>query len=717
MTPPVNLKHLTRRTPAAALLVGALVLGTTTAVTPAPVAAAAVLTSDVITPEGTAATPRGARTHPEEGSDGGEEFGKDAVRLRYAVVREGALKRICGPTELGSEARFPLFDDTVVEATEVSRQTIGSVLTWQGEVEGTTDQEVIVTLRGGCDGRPGNEELSAHFMLGGDRYDIVPAGGSGRVVVMQATPETDENDLDVVPPASRPLQPLPSGGTQAGTPAGERAAGPRAACKGGQKIAVIDVLAAYSAKARSEAGGDSQIKALIAKGIALTNDAFATSGTLARVRLVHSAYVSLPSAYDTQSSAALGKFATKGDGVADTLPTLRDRYGADQVTVVTGGSKMGGIGYTPETPGPTWKEWAYTIVARNAIAHYSLGHELGHNLGANHDWTTEPNQPDNGASGYFPKKGAWSTAMAYESSCRTATKGACGRVNRFSNYHQTYRGERLGAKATSATGADSAMFFNTSAKAVAAYRTAKSDSSWCDVTPSSAPSVSAGRIVPKIMGPFAQKATATFTAVPAKGYVFSSWTLDGKKQSSTSKTIKVSLAAKDHTLKATFKKGTSATSKVSTASSGSGTVKSSSKKALAGAPVLEGEELHYTAVPRDGWHFRGWLLDGSFAGDDDDIFLRVGEDDSTLTAVFEPRDLALTTEVRGGRGRIGLSEQGPYADGDTVHAAAVPAAGYVFTGWLLDGRSYGGDKERGRDSTAVHFDEDGHTLTAVFARG
>jgi hypothetical protein len=703
MTPHRPSRGIPLRWTGAATLTALVLSGTTALATPAPSPKALAIAASVITPE--------AWPHPSTptSDDDTEEYGKEAVRIRTAEIREPALTRICGPVELGSEARFPLFEDTVVEAAEVARETIGSVLTWHGEVEGTTDQEVIVHLTGGCDGTSGNEELSAHFMLGGAVYDIVPAG-PGRVTVMESTPDSDEDDSGIVPPKSRPLDPLPGP-----RPAQRPAEAPRAKCKGGDKISVVDILVGYSPKARAEAGGDSQIRAQIAKGISLTNDALATSGIKARVRLVHSAYVNVSATYDTQSAAALLAFAKKGDGVADTLPTLRDQYGADQVTMITGGSRMGGIGYTPAQPGPTWKEWAYSIVARNAIAHYSFGHELGHNLGANHDWTTEPNQPDNGAAGYFPKKGDWSTLMAYESSCRTATKGTCNRVNRFSNHNQSYRGQKLGTRPTATHAADSAPFFNTSAEAVAAYRTAKTDSSWCDVTPSSSPSTAAGRIVPKLMGPYAQNATATFTATPAKGYVFAFWTLDGKKQSTKSKTIKVSMAAKDHTLKATFKKGTSSTSTVSTKSSGSGTVKSSSKRALAGAPVLEGDELHYTAVPKAGWHFAGWTLDGSYAGDDDDIHLRVGEDDSTLTAVFEPRDLTLTTEIQGGRGTVTLSQDGPYADGDTVHARAVPAKGHVFVDWLLDGEPYGGDEEDHEGCTAVHFDESGHTLTAVFA--
>ncbi|WP_411108840.1 InlB B-repeat-containing protein [Streptomyces sp. c-19] len=87
-----------------------------------------------------------------------------------------------------------------------------------------------------------------------------------------------------------------------------------------------------------------------------------------------------------------------------------------------------------------------------------------------------------------------------------------------------------------------------------------------------------------------------------------------------------------------------------------------------------------------------------------------------LTAVFEQRRHALKVECEGGRGTVTLSQDGPYSDGDTVVATAVPDPGYVFVDWLLDGEPYGGDEELRSGETAVTFDEEAHTLTAVFAR-
>ncbi|MFF5970269.1 hypothetical protein ACFY7C_01970 [Streptomyces sp. NPDC012769] len=126
--------------------------------------------------------------------------------------------------------------------------------------------------------------------------------------------------------------------------------------------------------------------------------------------------------------------------------------------------------------------------------------------------------------------------------------------------------------------------------------------------------------------------------------------------------------------------------------------------------------MFYEAVPAPGWDFAGWVLDGSHAGDDDSLAIDVGADDMHLTALFEHRRHRLTVVERG-RGAVRLSQDGPYSDGDTVTATAVPAPGFVFEDWLLDGEPYGGDEERSQGETSVHFDEEGHTLTAVFERG
>ncbi|MFC9386716.1 InlB B-repeat-containing protein [Streptomyces venezuelae] len=712
---------------------GAVVLGVTTVTgfTPArdvgaagpPGAAAhernvmAAVAAGAFSPDGGGRTPgrTGADGHTDEGAraadvgaaqddDSAEDFGAEYVRGRVARVLPAALAPVCG-TAHGREVTFPLFDDLTVQAVEESRSAVGSRLVWHGTVAGTVDQNVVLTLEGGCDKTPGNEILSAQFLLGGDLYAVEPLA-PGRVTIAQLSPLTDEDEQPTGAPPNAALA-AEAARRAAGPLAPSRAAAPT--CKGGKGYALVDALVGYTPGARTEAGGDSQIKAAAAQGIALANDAFATSGTKVRLRLVGTSLVDVPSAQDAVTNSLLGAIAAPGDGVADNVPKLRDQYGADVVSVIAAGRKAGGLGYTPQDPGPSTAAWGYSMVGRSAIARYSMGHEIGHNLSADHDRVTQPVQPENGATGYFPPKGDWSSVMAYESSCRKATKGACTRINRFSNPRQKYRGETIGVPLGKPDQSDTSDVLSGTGAAVAAYRAAKSSDAMCAVTSSVSPK-GGGTVEAATPGPYPQGTITTHHAVAAKGYVFSGWKLDGKASKGGATGFRV--PSGDHTLVAEFKKGTTPTSKVTTKTVGSGTV----KKAPAKRAELEGADLLYEATPAPGWDFAGWRLDGSSAGDDDTVALDVGADDMELTALFEQKRHALTVECEGGHGSVSLSQDGPYSDGDTVVATAVPDAGFVFVDWRLDGEPYGGDEEHGLGETAITFDEKGHTLTAVFAR-
>ncbi|MEU8759746.1 reprolysin-like metallopeptidase [Streptomyces sp. NPDC048659] len=659
------------------------------------------------------AAPRGGArtgTTPED-ADAGEDFGADYVRHRVARVIPAALAPVCG-SAYGQKVTFPLFDGLTVQAVETKRSTVGSILVWHGTVSGTTDQDVVLTLEGGCDRRPGNEVLSAQFMLGGDLYAVEPLA-KGRVLITQTTPLTDEDEPVVpLPPATRPVtgaRPAQATALAGAVLSSGEAARAAAACKGGKGYALVDVLVGYTPGARTEAGGDAQIRAAAARGIALTNEAFAESGVRTRVRLVGTALASVSAAQDGVTGSLLSAVATANDGVADNLPQLRDQYGADLVSVIAAGRAAGGLGYTPPNPGPSTAAWGYSVVGQSAIPRFSMGHEIGHNLSADHDRVTQPVQPENGATGYFPPKGEWSSVMAYESSCRKATKGPCTRINRFSNPKQSYRGLPLGVPIGKPDSADSTDVLSRTGKAVAAYRAAKTSDALCAVTASVAPK-GAGTVTAGTPGPYPQGTSSTYNAAANKGYVFSGWKLDGKAAKGGATGFRA--PAGDHTLVAEFKKGTAPTSKVTTKSSGSGTV----KKAPAKRAELEGVDLLYEAVPAPGWDFAGWVLDGSNAGDEDVIGVDVGADDMRLTALFEQRRHKLTV-IEQGRGTVELSQEGPYSDGDTVTATATPAPGFVFKDWLLDGEPYGGDEDRSKGETAVLFEEESHTLTAVFERG
>ncbi|MFJ2742709.1 reprolysin-like metallopeptidase [Streptomyces sp. NPDC087440] len=677
---------------AGGIALGAMVLGATGfSAPPAPPRPEAVAFSGSGSMLSTA--PPAEDTTPEDGG------GSEAVRQRDAMLNPQAVNALCqGPSD--REYSFPLFDDVTVEVVEQSRSQVGDVTVISAAVKGAVGQQVIATAQGACDGALGNEQVTAQFMLGGDNYAI-ESNGPGRVSITQVTPVDDEDEINMSMP------PTPA----AAAPATPRSApiAPDKNCAQGSRTALIDLLVGYTPKALAEAGGVSQMRADITRSVALTNDALADSKVNARVRLVHIPAVSnVPAARDGVTQDLIKALATPRDNLLDEMHTLRNQYGADLVSVIAGGRAAGGLGYSPKAPAKSTANYGFNVVAHAALKNFSLGHEIGHNLGSSHDRATQPNQPPPyGANGYFPRTGDFASLMAYESGCRKTTNGPCGRINRFSNASLTYRGLPLGVPLGQPDEADAARVLNTTVAAIASYRDTKASDTLCAVSTAVTPA-GAGTVEAAENGPYPKGTSALFTAKPNAGYVFAGWTLDGRAYGSD-RTLNLPVTS-DRKLTATFRKGNTPQKSVQTSASRGGTV---AKK----APAKRGatDTLLYEAVPKPGWSFSGWTLNGSSAGDEDTVELQLDDEDLQLRAEFDRRKYDLDTEVGEGQGRIALSEQGPYAEGDTVIATATPAPGFVFERWLLDGEEYGGDTDKATGETAVSFSNDtDHTLTALF---
>jgi uncharacterized repeat protein (TIGR02543 family) len=191
------------------------------------------------------------------------------------------------------------------------------------------------------------------------------------------------------------------------------------------------------------------------------------------------------------------------------------------------------------------------------------------------------------------------------------------------------------------------------------------------------------------------------TAIPASGYVFDHWTLNGS--TSTDNPITVTMD-KDYTLTAYFVPTRALTVAVSPPEGGD-TLPSP------GTYVFpEGQTVSFSARPASGYVFNRWTLNGATSTDNPIQFTI--DKDYTLTAYFTKlptHTLTIQTEDPA----KGTTDPSPgaynYAEGSAVQVTAVPASGYVFDHWTLD------SEVRTENPITITIDKD-YTLTAYFTQ-
>ena len=236
--------------------------------------------------------------------------------------------------------------------------------------------------------------------------------------------------------------------------------------------ATIDVAVVYTRAAREEEGGVGAIEALIDLVIAETNQALSDSGVHHRLRLVESAEV----AYDEtgDSLVDLPRLTDPSDGHMDEVHAMRDRVGADLVSLMVGESDVCGRAYLAG---------AFSLTVRGC----AFTHELGHNMGLLHDRYQVHHHEDgvrlHPAYGYVnqrafeagaPRSRRWATIMSYGTQCLDAYF-RCWGLFRFSNPRQRDDSDPLGipfgSGGSGVTGpADAAAVLNATAPAVALWR-------------------------------------------------------------------------------------------------------------------------------------------------------------------------------------------------------------------------------------------------------
>ena len=240
----------------------------------------------------------------------------------------------------------------------------------------------------------------------------------------------------------------------------------------------IDVMVVWTKKAECVKSGlaagctltditENNMRGLIDLAIAETNTAYNLSGVTTQLRLVH-AYRE-PNYVEATTSAfsmALSSLRSTNDGIMDDVHEKRDIFGADIVAMIIDDSQYCGMAYL----GPS-SDLMFSVSSWNcATGYYTFGHEIGHNMGCNHDkGTTNACASSASNYGWRDPSGGFRSILAYNCAtgqCDNITTTGCPRVQRFSNNAYLYNGKAMGSPQH-----DNASQINSVKSLIAAYRT------------------------------------------------------------------------------------------------------------------------------------------------------------------------------------------------------------------------------------------------------
>ena len=356
---------------------------------------------------------------------------QQAIADNVAKSANKELQFSKAPTDpIGEEVKLPLRPGLEVTLVRVNStvQKDGSV-TWSGRVKETGERAVLMLWA--------NTMLTGYVAYQGTIFTLENAGGG-----VHASSEMNRGKL---PPDHAPSAAHRDSASAADAPKLPPKAPPEPAVEPfpddvrralEAKPVTIDVMILYTPNAAKHYIRDPAD--LLALAIEEVNETYRNSGIgNVKLRLVHSQVVD----YDGTKEDQFTHLYTMVDGLGPfkNVRKLRDEKKADIVGLIIDNPK--GCGLSTRVR-PDSDEAFFVVHHACAATTMSIGHEIGHILGARHDrFIDESNVPVAYGHGYV-NGSKWRDVMSYKEGC-----GGCARIPFWSNPRVLYKGEPTGTPA------------------------------------------------------------------------------------------------------------------------------------------------------------------------------------------------------------------------------------------------------------------------------
>lgn len=404
----------------------------------------------------------------------------DDLALRF-LDRSGAE-----PVSNQTPLVLNFFDDAAIEIVvdTVEPAVLENGYVVSGSVRGQRGS-VILVVHFDSDDQVAAVSGSASAAEGAFRLSTIGEGTYYIEEIDTTVPQSDgilPNDPEVVEP---PLLPSPDARGAAFSLVDRAAAA-------SSEVSEIDMLVLYTPAAITQAGGQTSMRADVEKMLSETNRAFSTSGASMRIR-GWGREVSYVESEDLRTD--LARLRNTGDSHLDDIHSMRSELGADLVHLLVAftpePSDDGGITCGYGSVGPH-RNAAFGVTLVDRRCRYTFTHEVGHNLGLQHDryqhFTYGSGDPAHvpyaygysNAATFSPVAGGqcWSTVMAYYKHCHDVPggRGFYRELLSFSSPHNRYpsSGEPMGVLGENETSsvdgpADAARALERTGAQVAAY--------------------------------------------------------------------------------------------------------------------------------------------------------------------------------------------------------------------------------------------------------